>query len=81
MSNEIVRVFVGHTFATPDGEEFTVADLDPRSGYVVIENLQDDRGVMHLSDMLEAIKSGALVNIDEDEEDDAATDLEEAESD
>ena len=64
MGNLTFVILRGQTFATAEGEEFTVVDLVPDNGYAVVENLQEQRGVMNLSEMLEAIQTGVLVNVD-----------------
>jgi hypothetical protein len=65
MRTELVGIFRGQSFATADGEEFTVVELDAKSGYAVVETLEDEQGIMDLGAMLEAIHKGVLVNIDE----------------
>jgi hypothetical protein len=65
MHSGLLGIFRGQSFATADGEEFTVLDLDPTSGYAVIETLKDEQGVMDLGGMLEAIHNGVLVSLDE----------------
>lgn len=65
MRTELVGIFQGQRFATADGEEFTVMDLDTKSGYAVVETLEDEQGIMDLGAMLQAIHSGVLVNVDQ----------------
>ncbi len=69
MTNEILRIFRGEIYATADGEEFSVVDLDPRTGYALITNSDGREGVMGIDNMLHAIQSGALVNVEGARED------------
>ena len=68
MGNEILKIFHGETYATADGEEFSIMDLDSKSGYALIENSDGREGVMGIGNMLQAIQSGALVNVEEEGE-------------
>ena len=68
MGKEILKIFHGETYATADGEEFSIMDLDSKSGYALIENSDGREGVMGIGNMLQAIQSGALVNVEEERE-------------
>ena len=68
MSNEITRIFCGQVYITADGEQFTVVDLNSERGYAVIENPECDRGVMALGDILEAVRTGQIICVDEEDE-------------
>ena len=68
MSTEIAKIFCGQVYITSDGEQFTVADLDLEDRYAVIENPDDDRGVIALGEMLEAVRTGEFVCVDKEGE-------------
>ena len=65
MHADFLGIFPGQTFATADGEEISVLDLDPKSGYAVIETSEHEQGVANLSGMLAAIENGLLVIVEE----------------
>ncbi len=71
MSTEFPKILCGHTYGTTDGEEFTVVDLDPKNGRVIIEASDGHQGVIDLDDMLEAIRTGEIESVDEQDEDSA----------
>lgn len=75
MRADLLGIFCGQTFATAGGDEFTVVDLDPKHGYAVIETLKEERGVLELGAMLQAIHDGVLVNVSEKGDDAEGSDL------
>ena len=68
MSNEIAKIFCTQIYVTSDGQQFTVVDLDLEARSAVIENPDDDRGVIALGEMLEAVRTGDIVCIVEEGE-------------
>lgn len=68
MSTEIPSIFQNQTYVTADGNEFTVIDLNLQNGQVVIEDQDDRQGVMDLDDLLQAIRSGKFILVDDDED-------------
>lgn len=78
MSIEIPNIFQGQTYVTADGDELTVVDLNLQNSQVVIEDQDDRQGVMDLDDLLQAIRSGKFILVDDEEDDESEETAEES---
>jgi len=63
MRSELLRIFLGEIYATADGEEFSIIDLDAKTGYALIESSDGREGLMGIANMLSAIQGGGLVSV------------------
>ena len=68
MNIKIPNIFQGQAYATTDGDVFTVMDLNLKSGQAVIEDQDDCQGVIDLDDLLQAIRNGKFILIEEEDE-------------
>lgn len=74
MSADVLGIFQGQIFATTDGTEITVLDLDPEAERVLIETVDFGQGVMELGVLLRAIRSGELTTVKRTADDDGRKD-------
>lgn len=65
MDNEFVGIFRGQSFASARGAVITIVELIPETGYAIVKDLEQQKGVMRLNAIMDGIQSGALVNVDE----------------
>lgn len=63
MNSAIPHIVRGQVYATSEGQRFTVINFDPANGRVLIATPEGRQGVMHLDDMLQALREGEVADV------------------